>query len=277
MGVRFGLFLPPFGPFADAAAVPEIAKRAEEAGWDGVFLWDHVLPEGGAYRVADPWVLLGAAAAVSHTVLLGTLVTPLARRRPWVVARQAATLNRLSGGRAVLGVGLGVPQDFEAFGESTDAKRRAEMVDEGLIIIERVWSGEPFTFEGRHYRVSVPVATPPEERRVPIWVANVGASPGSLRRAARHGGVFPLARGYQDVSPAALSDLVKRLAELGASVGGGFEVVLRGNASAAWPDPKRQPLGALADAGMTWWLECLMHFDPLDLSLRIVDAGPPVL
>jgi alkanesulfonate monooxygenase SsuD/methylene tetrahydromethanopterin reductase-like flavin-dependent oxidoreductase (luciferase family) len=274
--LRFGLFLPPFGPFAEPKAAVEVARRAELAGWDGVFLWDHLLPEGGAFAVADPWVMLGAMAAVTERVLLGTMVTPLARRRPWVIARQVATLNRLSSGRAVLGVGLGVRPDFEAFGEDADTKRRAEMVDEALEIIERLWSGEAFTFAGRHYRVDVPLSTP-EEKRVPVWVANVGGRAGSLKRAARHDGIFPLAAGQRDISPEDLSDMAKRLEELGATVGNGFDIVLRGNASAAWPEQLQQPLKALAAAGMTWWLETLMHFDPLELSLRVVDAGPPKL
>ncbi len=277
MSLRFGLFLPPFGPFAEPTAAVEVARRAERAGWDGVFLWDHVLPEDDGFAVADPWVMLGAMAAVTDRVLLGTMVTPLARRRPWVVARQAATLNRLSSGRAVLGVGLGVPADFEAFGEDADTKRRAEMVDEALEIIGCLWSGEPFSFAGRHYRVEVPLSTPPEEKRVPVWVASVGGNPGPLRRAARHDGIFPLAAGRRDISPEDLSDIARRLEQFGAAVGNGFEIVLRGNASPAWPEQPQRPLKALADAGMTWWLETLMHFDPLDLSLKVVDAGPPKL
>jgi alkanesulfonate monooxygenase SsuD/methylene tetrahydromethanopterin reductase-like flavin-dependent oxidoreductase (luciferase family) len=129
--LRFGLYLPPFGPLADPGSLVDLARRAEIAGWDGVFLWEHVVA-GDQFAVADPWVSLGAMASATDRVLLGTMVSPLPRRRPWVLARQAGTVSRLSNGRCVLGVGLGADDhgDFSRFGEEPNLAVRASMTDE---------------------------------------------------------------------------------------------------------------------------------------------------
>jgi alkanesulfonate monooxygenase SsuD/methylene tetrahydromethanopterin reductase-like flavin-dependent oxidoreductase (luciferase family) len=265
--VRFGLYLPPFGPLADPAILTDLARRAEAAGWDGVFLWDHVLA-GDAIAVSDPWVALGAMAAATERVLLGTMVTPLPRRRPWVLARQAGTLSRLSHGRCVLGVGLGSDEngDFGRFGEPVDLRERAALADEALDVIGAVWSGRAHRHDGR-YRVDLP-AGPPEPHRIPVWVA--GTLPGfrSAHRAARHDGAVLLGPGLTP-DPAALAAAVAALP------GPPFDVAVAGNASPAWADAPGADLAGLADAGATWWLESLVHFDPAELSLRVVDAGPP--
>ncbi len=124
-----------------------LAVDAEQAGWDGVFVWDHMVVWSGNL-VGDPWILLAAAAAATERIALGPMVTPLPRRRPWKLAREAVTLDQLSGGRLILGVGIGFPPEpeFTAFGEPTEAKVRAEMLDEGLEIITGLWTGRPFGF-----------------------------------------------------------------------------------------------------------------------------------
>ena len=156
--MRFGVYLPNFGDHAEPARLVELARAAEQAGWSGFFLWDHVQRAGrrgvtGA-RLVDPWIALAAIAVATERLTLGPLVTPLARRRPWVVARAAVTLDHLSGGRLVLGVGLGAPPEaeFSAFGESPDPRARAEKLDESLAILAGLWRAEPFSFEGVHYR-----------------------------------------------------------------------------------------------------------------------------
>src|SRR2546426_11988216 len=139
--MRFGLFVPPFGPFADVGVLAELAATAERFGWDGFFLWDHILgPED--VPVADPWVALSAVACATGRLRLGPLVTPLARRRPWVVARQAVTLDRLSGGRLVLGVGLGGDawKELSGFGEAVEDQHRGRILDEALTIVTALWS-----------------------------------------------------------------------------------------------------------------------------------------
>ena len=183
-------------PFTDPGSLVAMATDAEQAGWDGVFLWDHlVLMPGLRLDVHDPWVLLGAMAQATERVLLGTLVTPLARRRPWVVARHLITLDHLSGGRAVLGVGLGDPPDadFAAFGDPSDPRERAALLDEGLTIVDGLLRG-PLSHKGERYQVDSELLPRPVQRpRPPIWVAGVAPHPRPLARAQRWDGVVPIA------------------------------------------------------------------------------------
>jgi alkanesulfonate monooxygenase SsuD/methylene tetrahydromethanopterin reductase-like flavin-dependent oxidoreductase (luciferase family) len=176
--MRFGLNMPNFAEFADPATAVDLARDAESAGWEGFFLWDHINLFGEMeVPLADPWVLLAAVAQATERIQIGTLVTPVPRRRPWVLARQTATLDRLSNGRLILGVGLGVPAatEFAAFGEETDVKVRAQKLDEGLVILTGLWSGEPFEFEGRHYKIQRTrfLPAPVQQPRIPIWVAAI--------------------------------------------------------------------------------------------------------
>src|SRR3954447_10564412 len=152
--MRFGVSLPNFGSGVDAAAVADWARAAEAAGWDGLFLWDHLFAfADGPVETVDPWTALTAAACATATIRLGTLVTPLPRRRPVVVARQTATLDRLSGGPAHPGVGTGaLPFECEYVGEAADAKIRGEMLDVHLELLDRLWTGEPVHHDGHHYR-----------------------------------------------------------------------------------------------------------------------------
>src|SRR3712207_8723305 len=156
--MRFGVSLPNFGSGLDAAAVADLARAAESAGWDGLFLWDHLFAfDDGPVEAVDPWIALTAAACATSRIRLGTLVTPLPRRRPVVVARQTATLDRLSSGRLVLGVGSGAfPFEFEYCGDEADPRTRGEMLDEHLGLLDRLWTGEPVQHEGRHYRAAGP-------------------------------------------------------------------------------------------------------------------------
>src|SRR5919112_2957643 len=154
--MRYGVSVPCFGSGLDAALVADWAAAAESAGWDGFFLWDHLFAFApGPVDVVDPWIALTAAACATERIRLGTLVTPLPRRRPIVVARQSVTLDRLSRGRLILGVGTGGgPYEWDYCGEQTDAARRGDMLDEHLELLERLWTGEPVHHEGRYYRAA---------------------------------------------------------------------------------------------------------------------------
>src|SRR5438105_730765 len=152
--MQFGLSIPNFGEYADPRLMLDIARDAEAAGWDGLFLWDHMLwtyPE--PQPVADCWTLLSAIAAATERIKLGPMITPVARYMPWRLAREAATVDHLSGGRLVLGVGIGGDWfgDYSAFDQPADHKSHADMLDEGLQVIVGLWSGEPFSFEGQYY------------------------------------------------------------------------------------------------------------------------------
>jgi alkanesulfonate monooxygenase SsuD/methylene tetrahydromethanopterin reductase-like flavin-dependent oxidoreductase (luciferase family) len=269
-----GVYLPPFGPFGDPHVIVDLAVRAEEAGWDGVFLWDHVVSD--APPIADPWTTLGAVAAATHRIFIGPTITPLPRRRPWVLARQASTVSRLSGGRLILGAGLGSDEsgDFSRFGEQTEQATRRAMLDEGLGILRAVWSGEPLDHTGTHYDVHLDAGAP-EPHPIPIWIASSTRHPGVLRRAASWEGIFPISD--HTLSPEEVADIVDALRDAGAGADHRFDVVVAGNASPAWerPNPDGVDLAALVEAGVTWWMESLLHLDPLDLSLDVVDAGPP--
>jgi alkanesulfonate monooxygenase SsuD/methylene tetrahydromethanopterin reductase-like flavin-dependent oxidoreductase (luciferase family) len=255
--VRFAVNIPNFGPYADAAAVAELAATAEEAGWDGFFVWDHIVV-ADAMPVGDPWVMLTAVAMATERLIIGPMVTPLPRRRPWVVARQTVTLDRLSGGRLVLGVGIGVPAhvEFGTFGEPTGVRERAEMLDEALDVIVGMWSGEPFSYRGKHFHVDETTFMPKPVQRphIPIWVAGTWPNKGPFRRAARFDGAFPLADddgATSLISPDGVAEVVAYVAGQRDDDGGDYEmsaaIVLTGDAG-----EDQRVLAEFAEAGVTW-------------------------
>lgn len=273
--LRFGVYLPPFGTFGDPAVLVDLAVRAERAGWDGVFLWDHLVR--GSMPVADPWTALGAIAQATDRILLGPSVTPLPRRRPWVVARQAATVSSLSGGRLILGVGLGVDHsgDFSRFGETFEPAELPAMLTEGLDVLRGMWSGEAFEHRGTHYSVSLE-PSPPHPHPIPIWMASSARKAGVIRRAATCDGIFPI--GKSTLTADDVRELMTALREAGLAEDRPYDVAVSGQASPAWEkaNPESVDLGALADAGTTWWMESLRYVHPLEQCLEVVDAGPPV-
>ena len=235
MNARRGVFVAPFEELSEPALVAELAARAEARGWDGFFVWDHVQYRAPVSALADPWITLAAVAERTERVTIGPLVTPLARRRPHQLARETVTLDRLSGGRLVLGVGLGSDRtgefDPERFGEEGDGRARARLLDDGLERLSAYWDGE---FEPR------PVQRP----RIPVWVASRWPNRRPLRRAARWDGLFPI-----DLpGPEALAELVAAVGELRGGTDG-FELVVT-NPAGVDPEP-------WAEAGATW---CLTGF-----------------
>lgn len=267
--MHHAVYLPPFGSFGDVHALVDLAGAAEEAGWDGFFLWDHIRYEAPV-PLCDAWVALSAVAVSTTTIRLGPLVTPLPRRRPWKVAREAATLDHLSRGRLVLGVGLGIDywREFSSFsGEAADDVERAELLDDGIEIITRLWSGAPTTVHGR--RLSVDDAQflprPQQAPRIPIWSAMLwpAARPGPVRRAARCDGVMPFTGAAMSPEQAAeVRDAVARERGDDAS----FDLCLWGV-----PD-QAADYGA---AGVTWLVQSFGPEQPLADARRIVTAGPP--
>jgi alkanesulfonate monooxygenase SsuD/methylene tetrahydromethanopterin reductase-like flavin-dependent oxidoreductase (luciferase family) len=256
--VRSALWAPNFGVFADAALIGDLAARSEAAGWDGWFLWDHVVHLAGNEPVVDPWMALAVAARDTSRIRLGTLVTPVPRRRPWNLARQVATLDQLSRGRAVLGVGAGTERtaEFRGFGEETDVAERAAMLDEGLELISAAWAGAPVRHAGKHYRVDGIAFEPvPVQRPLPVWVGATWPHPRPLRRAARWQGVFP----QRLPGPEALA-LVRQV------VGPDLDIVVEAD---------DRPARDWAAAGATWLLRRL----PATAAVRdleaLIDAGPP--
>jgi alkanesulfonate monooxygenase SsuD/methylene tetrahydromethanopterin reductase-like flavin-dependent oxidoreductase (luciferase family) len=281
--MRYAVNVPNFEDYGDVRTVAALAADAEAAGWDGFFVWDHLaFVKAWRLRIADPWLLLAGVALATERLRLGPMVTPLARRRPWKVARETVTLDRLSGGRLVLGVGLGEPaaDEFGSFGEPTDPRVRAAMLDEGLEVLTRLWSGETVSFSGRHYRVDEVAfqPTPAQRPRIPIWVAGAWPRRGPLRRAARFDGSAPLKLDDQgELVPLDAEDVRGLLAVVGGlrQEQGPFDVLV-GGISPEDPAAARDQLAELAEAGVTWWQETV---DPrqtdLDAFRRRVRQGPP--
>jgi alkanesulfonate monooxygenase SsuD/methylene tetrahydromethanopterin reductase-like flavin-dependent oxidoreductase (luciferase family) len=249
--VRSGLFLPPFDELADPTIVARLSAEAEEAGWHGVFLWDHVRWGEPVVDVADAWITLAAIAISTERIRLGPMVTPLARRRPVKVARETATLDRLSHGRLTLGVGLGSDRfgnEYSMTGEELDDRRRARMLDESLEILVAAWSGEPVRHRGEHYTVDGMRFLPRPVQRpgVPVWVAGYYGKAKPLRRAARHQGFFPVNLENPDQLAEIVADLTELRRENRRDVAEPYDVV------AALP-PGTDP-APYAAAGGTWWM-----------------------
>jgi alkanesulfonate monooxygenase SsuD/methylene tetrahydromethanopterin reductase-like flavin-dependent oxidoreductase (luciferase family) len=287
--MRFGVSVPCFGVDVDARLVADWAVRAEGAGWDGFFLWDHLFAFApGPVDVVDPWIALTAAACATSTIRLGTLVTPLPRRRPLVVARQTVTLDRLSGGRLVLGVGIGGgPFEWDYCGEEPDLAVRGEMLDEHLDLLDRLWTGEPVRHEGTHYRVAGPEWSgicypPPVQRpRIPVWVG--GTWPGSRRpfeRAARWDGVVPMRQdGRWEVADTAA--VAARVRSLRGDTGP-FDVAVPGESDAG-EERRTERFEEHEQAGATWWVEAVHPWRfgwtdggrwPHAAMQERIDAGP---
>jgi hypothetical protein len=201
--MHFGLYIPLFDELADPALVARLCAEAEEAGWDGVFVWDQVRWREPVVDVADPQITLAAIASATERIRLGPMVTPLARRRPVKVARETATLDRLSDGRLTLGVGLGsdhFASEYSITGEELDDRRRARMLDEALDILQAAWSGELVRHRGEHYTVDAMRFLPRPMQRpgIPIWVAGFYGKSKPLRRAIRYQGFFPVGLEHPD-------------------------------------------------------------------------------
>lgn len=267
VGMQFGFVV----PWGDAADVGELAATAEAAGWDALFVWE------GLYGV-DAWVSLAIAATRTSTIRLGTMLTPVSRRKPWELAGQVATVDRLSGGRVILTVGLGaIDSGFDAFGEITDRRERAELLDEGLEVMEGLWNGQPFRYDGTHYRLA-PTDFPAightvQRPRPPIWCVGALGRPKSMARAVRLDGLVPQVLGAQGARQATLDELGAALVGVRAAVGERpFEVVVEGN------DAEHSP-AAWADAGATWWVEsmwgAMSEADPVGAAMDRLRQGPP--
>jgi alkanesulfonate monooxygenase SsuD/methylene tetrahydromethanopterin reductase-like flavin-dependent oxidoreductase (luciferase family) len=268
--VNAGICVANIGSYADPRAVVRLAVAAESAGWQALFVWDHLGFVWGAPS-GDPWVILSAVASATSELRIGTAVTPIARRRPHVLAETVATLDVLSGGRVVFGAGLGgVPREFTAFGEPGDDRQRAALLDEGLDLLRRLWAGERVTHHGLYTVDDVTLAPTPEQARVPIWIG--GNSPAALRRAARWDGWIADTADQERMTMGA-DGLSRRVATIRSHRPGDepFDVALLGYSA-----PDEAGLWAAYErAGATWWLESVhdQRGDPGELLTRVA-AGP---
>jgi alkanesulfonate monooxygenase SsuD/methylene tetrahydromethanopterin reductase-like flavin-dependent oxidoreductase (luciferase family) len=240
----------PFGELADPRVLARLAARAEERGWDGFFVWDHIVYRAPVRAVADPWVALAAVACATSRVKIGAMVTPLSRRRVHKVARETATLDLLSSGRLIFGAGIGSDRngELEPFGEVADPRERARLLDQGLDDLAGYWAGE---FE------PVPVQQP----RPPVWVAGEWPNRRPVRRALRWDGLFPIGL----PGPEALAELAAEVRQ--ARPGGGpFDLITE--------LPLDADLGPWERAGLTWAVTDF-GLQPTESQVRaVIDAGP---
>ena len=270
---RAALWLPIFDELASPRTVARLAAEAEAAGWDGVFVWDHLLWRAPVVEVADPWITMAAIATATEMLRFGPMVSPLARRRPAKVARETASLDLLSGGRLTLGVGVGSDRfagELSKTGEQVDDKVRAQMLDELLVILRAAWSGEPVDHRGQHFTVDGVrfLPQPVQQPGIPVWVATLYGNTRPLRRAARHDGFFPVNLEHPDQ----LAELVTTVTDLrredGDDLTRPYDIGM-----AVPPDTDPDPYIA---AGATWML---VEFAPGDVSVDqvrgVLSGGPP--
>jgi alkanesulfonate monooxygenase SsuD/methylene tetrahydromethanopterin reductase-like flavin-dependent oxidoreductase (luciferase family) len=267
-GTRSALWLPLFDELADPLTVARVAAEAEEAGWHGVFVWDQIRWRAPVRQVADPWISLAAIATATERVRLGPMVTPLPRRRPAKVARETATLDSLSRGRLILGVGIASDRfagELSKTGEQLDDRLRGQMLDESLQILEAAWTGEPVHHRGEHYIIDGVQFLPRPVQRpgVPVWVAGFPGNVRPLRRAALYDGFFPANLEHPDQ----LSEVVATIAELRHDDAAPYDVAV-GLPVGVDPVP-------FADAGATWWMpEIAPDAVSLDAVRTVLRDGP---
>lgn len=262
--VKHALYLAPFGDLADPRRLIEVAVVAENAGWDGLFLWDHVLrPPGESTEVADAWVTLAAAAAATERIRLGPMVTPIIRRRPIKLAREVITLDILSGGRLTVGLGLGVDtgRELSAFGEQTDPRIRGDMLDEGAGLLRQMLSAEAVDHRGPHYTADAVTLRPASTQRpVPIWMAARGNAQRPVRRAAQYDGLFPIEIDI-DQFARMVETVVRERGDLE-----GFDISVLNHPGV--------DLTAFEAAGATWAMHSWLPNEPFDDVMAGARAGP---
>ena len=285
--MKFGIYLPNFGAFGDARILADLAQDAESSGWEGFFIWDHVA--GWTLPMVDPWVALAAMAVSTERIRIGTTVTPIPRRRPWKLAREAVSIDHLSGGRLTLGVGIGGGQGEWAYlGEETDLKKRGAMLDVALSVLVGLWSGEPFSYAGQYYQIENAhfVPRPVQQPRIPIWVGGNWPYKAPFRRAAKWDGVFPLFEAEENEEELAqLDDMVRFLGEHRQQEQP-LDIVIMGVTPDAESEDGINLVEQRADLGATWWLESMTPFRegkgyedewPVEAMRERILQGPPQL
>jgi hypothetical protein len=298
--MKFGLDLPNMGVVGSPQVLAELAQEAEVAGWDGIFVWDSVhvdLDDARLQATYDPWICLTAMAASTERIRLGTMITPLARRRPWKLARETVTLDHFSKGRLILPVGLGAVDDggFSKVGEELDRKVRAQQLDEGLEILNGLWSGRPYSLNGQHFHTEEMTFLPPplQSPRIPVWVVGAWPRQKSMRRTLRWDGVLPIKmtadgqslaeEGYALAGGMTPKDVqkMKTFVDERRSQDTPFDIVLEGKTPSEDREKAKAIVSPYAEAGATWWVEAVWEYfyaSPGDLEViqNRIRQGPPM-
>ena len=274
--MKFGLDIPTGGAYADPRKLADLAFEAEQAGWDGFFVQD-VLYSVDA--LTDPWVALSAVAMRTQRMRIGVFLTPIPRRRPWRLAREAVALDYLSNGRLIFGAALGFQDlDFTPFGEEYDAKIRAEKLDEGLDVLKGLWSGEPFSFHGKHYQLDnvTFLPKPLQSPRIPIWLAGGWPRRKPLRRAARWDGIYLMTVNQvtnELLKPEEVREAVTYMQAQRES-SEPFDIGVNGEV----PDDAgkaAEVIQAYQEAGATWWIDLEGEGESFEEYRARIRRGPP--
>ncbi|MBT9586555.1 LLM class flavin-dependent oxidoreductase [bacterium] len=268
--MRFAVNLAPFGEASDPRMIARLAAEAEAAGWHGFFVWDHLNWDRWGPAIGDPWICLAAAALATQSIRLGTMVTPVFRRRPAKLARETTSLQQLCQGRLILGVGLGAPDPEESLylGEEGRLDVRARMTNEALALLQRLWSGKPVAHRGEFYKIKTPGFQPVPPAPIPVWIgATHPFKAGPLARAAQYQGIVPACYDEEPLAPEVLRALAQQLPD---------RDIVYGAYSGQDGGRDRERVCAYREAGVTWWLEPLNpwrgSFEELRQRLR---QGPP--
>lgn len=284
--MRHALNLPTMSDYSDPCLLSDLAQEAEAAGWDGVFVWDILLFDPQQMpAVTDSWIALAAIALRTKRIKIGPMVATLARRRPWKVAREVVALDQLSGGRMVLGVGLGQSGsgDFAQFGEDSHPKTRARKLDEALDIVAGLLSGEPFEYAGEHYQLKETVFSPrPVQERIPIWVAGWWPNKAPMRRAARWDGAYPAEVIATDsslelipTSPETVRTIVQFIHQSRTKTTP-FDMVISRSLWHEDPATVTALVDAFAAAGATWMIQDVLPWEVTpDQARELIRRGPP--
>ena len=276
MPVKFGFVL----PVTDPKVAIELSAEAEAAGWDGVFVAEMIYGP-------DAWVILTGAAMRTERIRLGTLLSPVARMRPWKIASETATLDRISDGRVILAVGLGALETgYKEYGEVTDRKTRVELTEETLQIVTLLWKGEPFNFQGKHYQVDITGLSqgirdwetrPVQQPRIPIWHAGTWPAGPSMRRALKYDGLLPnvfLDGKHASSTPEAIAEM-RALANETRGVDVPYDIIVEGESQPNNPE-EIEKMNAWEQAGATWWIESSWSKqDDIDFLRARISGGPP--
>jgi Luciferase-like monooxygenase len=282
--MRYGFII----PNGDVRAIAQLAHEAEAAGWDGVFIPDCIYIDSVTDPIMpmfDPWVTLAAMAMLTERVRLGTMLTPVSRRRPWKLAREVATLDQLSNGRVILPVGLGALDDagFTKVGEAIDRKKRAQLLDEGLAILAGLWSGRPFSYSGEYYHIQEMTFLPPpiQSPSIPIWVVGAWPRIKSMRRVLNWDGLLPNKLNedgtFAEITPDDIRAMKAYIDEQRTATTP-FDIVWEGRTPGNDRDRAAAIVRPWADAGATWWMEAMWEAPnhPDDVRNRI-NQGPPLI
>lgn len=275
--MKFGIYATNFGDtFGNPKLLTKLAIEAEKSGWDGFFLWDHIInTEEGYPDTVDPFIALTSVAENTEKIQFGTTVTPLPRRRPWKLARETVTLDILSEGRLILGIGLGGISEFSLMNEETDLRIMAKMADEQLEILNGLWSGEEFSYEGKYYTIDKVKfrPRPVQKPRIKMWGAGTWPKKGPFKRAAKLDGVIPLSVSYKKpLTPDDYSCMIEYMKNHGLRVP--YDIVKISFDSTKSSDKKRAILD-FQDAGVNWWLELVSDWDGSYEKIKdIITKGP---